>query len=66
MARCRHEWPISTAAIAFGSSAERIPSPSQYSGNTCPVHCRNTGRCVGLGDGSRGPVSIEAGAAGWL
>jgi hypothetical protein len=21
---------------------------------------------VGLGDGSRGPVSIEAGAAGWL
>ena len=26
--------------------AERIPSPSQYIGKTCPVHCRNTGRCV--------------------
>jgi cobyric acid synthase len=32
--------------IAFGSSAERIPSPSQYGGKACPVHCRNTGRCV--------------------
>src|SRR6185437_5205832 len=29
VAGCRQEWPTSTTAIACGSSAERIPSPSQ-------------------------------------
>src|SRR6185437_6705919 len=42
----RQDPSSSTAARPGGSSAARIPSPSQYIGNTCPMPCSHPARWV--------------------